>query len=143
MGGKMSEKQIQSDECFKQHEVLKKSFEELKGEFDNLIKNCVEMRCFFFGGTSQTDGHLSFVDKVNIMFQNQENNRKILISFIGIFTPLFVSGLVSLSIQIHTIRQTSEDLLNVINNQKNIQEQQHSQQIEIEKIKLQIKEGYK
>ena len=101
------------------------------------------MRCFFFGGTSQTDGHLSFVDKVNIMFQNQENNRKILISFIGIFTPLFVSGLVSLSIQIHTIRQTSEDLLNVINNQKNIQEQQHSQQIEIEKIKLQMKEGYK
>lgn len=139
----MSEKQIQSDECFKQHEVLKKSFEELKKEFDSLIKNCVEMRCFFFGGTNQTDGHISFVDKVNIMFQNQENNRKMLITFISVFSTLFISGLIGLGIQIHTITRTSEDLLSVINNQKNIQEQQNSQRLEIEKIKLQIKEGQK
>ena len=106
-----------------------------------MIKNCVEMRCFFFGGINQTDGHISFVDKVNIMFQNQENNRKMLITFISVFSTLFISGLIGLGVQIHTISRTSEDLLNVINSQKTIQEQQHSQQLEIEKIKLQMKEG--
>ena len=141
----------QSKECFEQHKVLKISFEssfkELKKDFDNLkkeiktiIRNCITMHCFFFGGPNQEAEHISFVDKVNIMYENQKNSRTLLLTFLSVFGVLFISSLIGVGVQIHTINRTSEDLVAVVKNLKEIQEQQNNMQVEIAKFKIKIGE---
>jgi len=123
--------------------LLKQRLENFQKEFDELSRNCTQMKCFFFGGTNQTDGHISFVDKVNTMYENQKNNRNLLITFLSVFGVLFISALIGLGVQIHTINRTSEDLLAVVKSQKEIQEQQNNLQVEIAKLKIKVGEDYK
>ena len=132
----------QPDKCYEHHMLLKKELDNFKKQFDDLIANCEKMRCFFFGGIDQKDGHFSFVDKVNMMYENQQIYQKevkefkdsiknSLITFIGIFGVLFISGLVGLGIQIHTIDETAKNLSNVMQRQQVIQ-------IDLEKVKTRI-----
>ena len=58
----------QPDKCFEHHMLLKRELEDFKKEFDALTKNCKDMHCFFFGGISQLEGHIYFVDKANTQF---------------------------------------------------------------------------
>ena len=139
----------QSKECFEQHKVLKSSFEEMKKDFNNLkneikniIENCITMRCFFFGGPNQEAGHISIVDKVNIMYENQNNNRNMLLTFLSVFGVMFITALVAVGVQIDTINRTSEDLIAVVKNLKEIQEQQNNMQVEIAKLKIKVDKEY-
>ena len=111
----------QPDQCREHHMMLKRELDEFKKEFDDLTKNCRDMHCFFFGGINQLDGHISFVDKVNTLYENQKNSRNLLFTFLGVFGVLFVTGLVSLGIQLHRIDVTSKDLAIFIENQHNIE----------------------
>ena len=111
----------QPDQCREHHMMLKRELDEFKKEFDDLTKNCRDMHCFFFGGINQLDGHISFVDKVNTLYENQKNSRNLLFTFLGVFGVLFVTGLVSLGIQLHRIDVTSKDLAFFIENQHNIE----------------------
>ena len=64
-----------------------------------------------------------------------------LLSFLGdIFGVLFISSLIGVGVQIHTINRTSEDLVAVVKNLKEIQEQQNNMQVEIAKLKIKIGE---
>lgn len=135
--------QEQSPECFEHHMLLKEKLENFKKEFDELVKNCSDTHEFFFGGINQADGHLSFVDKVNTIYENQKamiesqkKNRDFLITLFCTFGVLFITSLVGVGIQIHTISQTSNDLLAVIQTQKEMQQEQTNIKLEIAKLKV-------
>ena len=51
--------------------VIKNKLENIEKEFKNLCKNCGDTHAFLFGGIDQKDGHLSFVDKVNLIYETQ------------------------------------------------------------------------
>ena len=89
------------------------------------------MHCFFFGGISQLDGHISFVDKVNTLYENQKNNRNLLLSFFSIFGVMFVTGLVGLGFQLHKIDMVASNWDSAIQAQKNIE-------IEIAQLKAKV-----
>ena len=111
----------QPDKCMEHHMILKKSLEELRKEFDELTKSCKDMRCFFFGGISQHDGHLSFVDKVNILYKNQKNSRKLLITFLSVFGVLFITSIYGLGKQIEQLNTVTRDLATYAQGQKAIE----------------------
>ena len=111
----------QPDECMKHHMMLKNALDKLTEEFNAMIADCKKMRCFLFGGTGQHDGHLSFVDKVNTMYENQKNSRAIMIAFISIFGVLFITSLVGLGIQINKLDSTVNTLAGVVQKQQNIE----------------------
>lgn len=111
----------QPDKCYEHHMLLKRELETFKKQFDDLIENCEKMRCFFFGGIDQKDGHFSFVDKVNTMYENQKNSRAIMIAFISIFGVLFITSLVGLGIQINKLDSTVNTLAGVVQRQQNIE----------------------
>lgn len=100
----------QPDKSTEHYIMLKKTLEDLKKEFDELTQSCKDMRCFFFGGINQHDGHISFVDKVNILYENQEKSRKLLLTFLSVFGVLFITSLVGLGAQIHQLNCVTKDL---------------------------------
>lgn len=93
------------------------------------------MHCFFFGGISQSDGHISFVDKVNSLYEAQQNTRKFYNTFLSIFGGLIVTGLVSLGIGIHTLSVTSTTLSDVIANTQKIRQEQIEIKLEVAQLK--------
>lgn len=111
----------QPDQCKEHHMMLKREIDDFKKEFDNLTKNCRDMHCFFFGGINQLDGHISFVDKVNTLYDNQQRNRNMLVTFLSIFGVLLVSGLVGLGVQLHRLDVTSQNLTVFMENQRQIE----------------------
>ena len=111
----------QPDKCHEHHLLLKKMLDEFKEEFDKWKDNCDKIQCFFFGGIDQKDGHFSFVDKVNMMYENQKNSRAIMITFISIFGVLFITSLVGLGIQINKLDSTVNTLAGVVQKQQNIE----------------------
>lgn len=111
----------QPDQCREHHMMLKAELESFKKEFDSLTKNCRDMHCFFFGGINQLDGHISFVDKVNTLYDNQQRNRNMLVTFLSIFGVLLVSGLVGLGVQLHRLDVTSQNLTVFMENQRRIE----------------------
>ena len=111
----------QPDKCMEHHMILKQSLEDLRKEFDELTKSCKDMRCFFFGGISQHDGHLSFVDKVNVLYENQEKSRKLLLTFLSVFGVLFITSLVGLGAQIHQLNCVTKDLAAYAQSQRAIE----------------------
>lgn len=111
----------QPDECLKHHMMLKNALDNLTKEFNAMITDCKKMRCFLFGGIEQQDGHLSFVDKVNTMYENQKNSRALMIAFISIFGVLFITSLVGLGIQINKLDSTVNTLAGVVQKQQNIE----------------------
>lgn len=132
----------QPDKCYEHHMLLKRELKTFKKQFDDLIANCEKMRCFFFGGIDQKDGHFSFVDKVNMMYDNQQKYQKevkefrdsmknAMFAFIGIFGVLFITSLVGLGIQLKTISETEKSLSNVSQRQQVIK-------IDLEKVKTKV-----
>lgn len=111
----------QPDQCREHHMMLKQELDNFKKEIDDLTKNCRDMHCFFFGGINQLDGHISFVDKVNTLYENQKNSRNLLITFLSIFGVLFVTSLIGLGVQLHRLDATSKDLAVFMQNQRNIE----------------------
>lgn len=111
----------QPDKCREHHLMLKAELESFKKEFDSLTKNCRDMHCFFFGGINQLDGHISFVDKVNTLYDNQQRNRNLLVTFLGIFGVMFISGLIGLGVQLHRLDTTSQNLTVFMENQRQIE----------------------
>lgn len=122
----------QPDKCREHHLMLKAELESFKKEFDSLTKNCRDMHCFFFGGINQLDGHISFVDKVNTLYDNQQRNRNLLVTFLSIFGVMFISGLIGLGVQLHRLDTTSQNLTVFMENQR---------QIELEIAQLKAKVG--
>lgn len=122
----------QPDECMKHHMLLKNMLDEFKEEFDKWKNNCDKIQCFFFGGMHQAEkGELSFVDKVNTMYDNQQKSRQLLISFVSIFGVLFITSLVGLGVQINKLDSTVNTLAGVVEKQQNIE-------VEIAKINARI-----
>ena len=121
----------QPDKCFEHHMLLKHELEYFKKEFDDLTKNCKDMHCFFFGGISQLDGHISFVDKVNTLYENQKNNRNLLLRFFTVFGVMFVTALVGLGFQLHKIDMVASNWDSAIQAQKNLE-------IEIAQLKAKV-----
>ena len=111
----------QPDQCREHHMMLKAELDNFKKEFNDLTKNCRDMHCFFFGGINQLDGHISFVDKVNTLYDNQQRNRNMLVTFLSIFGVLLVSGLVGLGVQLHRLDVTSQNLTVFMENQRQIE----------------------
>lgn len=111
----------QPDKCREHHLMLKAELESFKKEFDSLTKNCRDMHCFFFGGINQLDGHISFVDKVNTLYDNQQRNRNLLVTFLSIFGVMFISGLIGLGVQLHRLDTTSQNLTVFMENQRQIE----------------------
>ena len=122
----------QPDKCREHHMLLKREIENFKKEFDDLIKNCKDMHCFFFGGYNQSDGHISFVDKVNTLYENQRKARTFLYTFLSAFGVLIISGFVGLGIQLQKIDKTAQDLQYVMQKQAHLE-------ISIAKIEEKIK----
>ena len=129
----------QPDKCFEHHMMLKKELENFKKEFDDLTKSCRDMHCFFFGGVNQLDGHISFVDKVNSLYESQQNTRRFYNTFLSIFGGLIVTGLVSLGIGIHTLSVTSTTLSDVIENTRKIRQEQIEIRLEVAELKAKEK----
>ena len=125
----------QPDKCFEHHMMLKAELENFKKEFDDLTKSCRDMHCFFFGGITQSDGHISFVDKVNGLYEAQQNTRKFYSTFLSIFGGLIVTGLVSLGIGIHTLSVTSSTLEDVMANTRQIRQEQLEIKLEVAQLK--------
>lgn len=100
----------QPEKCTEHHLMLKTKIEQFEKRFDDLIRNCQDMHCFLFGGITQTDGHISFVDKVNTLYEEQKINRKLLVTFLSVFGVFFISGLIGLGVQLHKIDTNSEQL---------------------------------
>lgn len=122
----------QPNECMKHHMLLKSMLDEFKEEFDKWKNNCDKIQCFFFGGMHQAEkGELSFVDKVNTMYDNQRKSRQLLISFVSVFGVLFITSLVGLGVQINKLDSTVNTLAGVVEKQQNIE-------IEIAKINARI-----
>lgn len=122
----------QPNECMKHHMLLKKMLDEFKEEFGKWKNNCDKIQCFFFGGMHQAEkGELSFVDKVNTMYDNQRKSRQLLISFVSVFGVLFITSLVGLGVQINKLDSTVNTLAGVVEKQQNIE-------IEIAKINARI-----
>ena len=112
----------QPDDCHKHHMLLKGMLDEFKEEFDKWKDNCDKIQCFFFGGMHQAEkGELSFVDKVNTMYDNQQKSRALLISFISIFGVLFITFLVGLGVQINKLDSTVNTLAGVVEKQQNVE----------------------
>ena len=111
----------QPDQCREHHLMLKAELDNLKKEFNDLTKNCRDMHCFFFGGINQLDGHISFVDKLNTLYDSQQRNRNMLVTFLSIFGVLLVSGLVGLGVQLHRLDVTSQNLTVFMENQRQIE----------------------
>ncbi len=97
----------QSRECYEHHMLLKKAIEDLQ-------KRCNEMNCFFFGGVNQR-GELSFVDKVNTMYDMMNNNRTALRGFLASSIIVLISWLVGLGYQMHSIQATSDMVKECVN----------------------------
>ena len=140
-------RQEQSQECFNHHMLLKEKLENFQKEFNELAKNCSDTHAFFFGGIDQKDGHISFVDKVNTicenqkaMIENQKKNKNFIITLFSIFGTLFISSLVGVGVQIHTISQNSSDLITVMQTQKEIQQEQVNIKLELAQLKAGV--GY-
>lgn len=111
----------QPDLCREHHFMLKAELDSLKKEFDDLTKNCHDMHCFFFGGTNQLDGHISFVDKLNTLYDNQQHILNFLITFLSIFGVMLISGLIGLGVQLHRLDTTSQNLTVFMENQRQIE----------------------
>ena len=126
---------VQPDKCFEHHMMLKAELENFKKEFDDLTQSCRDMHCFFFGGINQSDGHISFVDKVNSLYEAQKNTRKFYNTFLSIFGGLIVTGLISLGIGIHTLSATSTTLAGVIENTQKIRQEQIEIRLEVAELK--------
>lgn len=125
----------QPDKCFEHHMMLKTELENFKKEFDDLTKSCRDMHCFFFGGINQADGHISFVDKVNSLYEAQRNTQKFYNTFLSVFGGLIITGLVSLGIGIHTLSDTSTTLADVVEFTQNIRQEQIEIRLEMAKLK--------
>ena len=97
----------QSRECYEHYMLLKKAIEDLQ-------KRCNEMNCFFFGGVNQR-GELSFVDKVNTMYDMMNNNRTALRGFLVSSIIVLISWLVGLGYQMHSIQATSSMVKECVN----------------------------
>ena len=151
-------RQEQSQECLEQHTVLKNKFEsmeksfeqkleQMEKKFESFVCKCSDTHDFFFGGTKQKDGQLSFVDKVNIIYETQKamveakkKNKNFFITLLGIFGTLFLCALVDVGVQIHTSAQTSNDLITVMQTQKEIQQEQVNIKLELAQLKAGV--GY-
>ena len=119
--------------------MLKAELENFKKEFDDLTRSCRDMHCFFFGGITQSDGHISFVDKVNSLYDYQQNTRKFYNTFLSIFGGLIVTGLISLGIGIHTLSVTSSTLEDVMANTSQIRQEQMEIRLEVAQLKAKEK----
>lgn len=114
----------QPDKCFEHHMLLKGVLEELKNDFQCWKSNCEKIQCFFFGGMQQAQkGELSFVDKVNLLYDNQTKSRAFLMSFIGIFGTLIIGSFVALGVQLNKIDNTVNTLARVVEKQQTIEVQ--------------------
>lgn len=106
----------QSRECYEHHMLLKQALEDLQ-------KRCNEMNCFFFGGVNQR-GELSFVDKVNTMYDMMNNNRTALRGFLVSSIIVLISWLVGLGYQMHSIQATSSMVKECVNEIQAIKDNQ-------------------
>lgn len=107
----------QSIECYEHHMLLKNKLENIEREFKNLCKNCGDTHAFLFGGINQSDGHLSFVDKVNMIYETQakmieaqEKGRKFFENCFLTFCLFIIGGFVGLGVKIATIDYNSSNL---------------------------------
>lgn len=107
----------QSIECYEHHMLLKNKLENIEKEFKNLCKNCGDTHAFLFGGIDQKDGHLSFVDKVNLIYETQtkmieaqEKGRKFFENCFLTFCLFTIGAFVSLGVKIATIDYNSSNL---------------------------------
>lgn len=122
----------QSDKCQEQHMLLKQMLLDFKEKFECWQTNCEKVQCFFFGGRHQAEmGELSFVDKVNLLYENQNKSRAFLVSFIGIFGTLIIGSFVGLGVQLNKIDNTVNTLARVV-------EKQQSIEIQIAEIKAKL-----
>ncbi len=122
----------QSEKCLQEHKVLKEMLEEFREEFDKWKDHCKKIQCFFFGGMHQAEkGEVSFIDKVNIMYENQNNSRSYLMWFIGVFGTLIIGAIFGLGIELNKIDNTVNTLATVVQKQQNIE-------IEIAEIKAKM-----
>ena len=113
----MNERQIQSEDCEKQHAFMYDKLKEIEKKFDALVTNCSETHAFLFGGVNQHDGHLSFVDKVNLIYENQqkmieaqEKNRKFMQNCLFTFGVVVIGALVGLGTKIAAINYNADNL---------------------------------
>lgn len=114
----------QSKECSEEHKALKQKIEEM-------CKNCADTHARLFGGINQLDGQLSFIDKVTVIQEKQEeilkqleenkrqqeNNRKFAQNCVVGLVVVVLSGFI-------TIGQKAQQLENNTNKVN-----EHSQQI--------------
>ncbi len=121
--------------CYEHHLMLKSELESFKKEFDDLTRNCRDMHCFFFGGINQSDGHISFVDKVNSLYESQQNTRRFYNTFLSIFGGLLVTGLVSLGMGIHTLSVTSDTIADIMDKTQRISQEQMQIKLEVAALK--------
>lgn len=126
----------QPDKCHEHHMLLKKMLEEFKEEFKEEFEKwknkCETIQCFFFGGMHQAEkGELSFVDKVNLLYENQNKSRSNIKWFIGGFGVLIISSFIGLGVELQKIDNTVNTLANVVEKQRSIE-------IEVAQIKAQI-----
>lgn len=125
----------QPDKCYEHHLMLKSELENFKKEFDDLTRSCRDMHCFFFGGINQSDGHISFVDKVNSLYESQQNTRRFYNTFLSIFGGLLVTGLVSLGMGIHTLSVTSDTIADIMDKTQRISQEQMQIKLEVAALK--------
>ena len=128
----------QQDKCFEHHMLLKRELEDFKKEFDDLTKSCRDMHCFFFGGINQADGHISFVDKVNSLYESQQNTRKFYNTFLSVFGCLIVTGLVSLGMACHSFQVTSDAVANLTKIMENTQSENMEIKVELAQLKAKV-----
>ena len=125
----------QPEECRKHHKILKDAIINLENKVLEMLKEFEKMKDFLFGGLNQDDGHLSFVDKVNILYKNQKSTRTVAFFLVGTFGILFLNSIYGLGLQINKLDTTVNTLADVVRKQQNIE-------IEIAEIKARIDNRY-
>ena len=129
----------QPDKCHEHHIMLKNSIESMNATIEKMEKQfekfkgeCQEMRCSIFGGEAQVkSGELSFVDKVNVLYNSHNNARITAITIICTFGVFFISSIYFVGGAITKLDSTVNTLTGVVQNQKNIE-------IELAQIKTKI-----
>lgn len=121
----------QSHECSEEHKALSNRLSEFEAKFNEMCKNCADTHSRLFGGLNQLDGQLSFIDKVTVIQekqeeilkqlaenkQQQENNRKFIQNCVVGLVVVVLSAFI-------TVGQKSQQLENNTNKVN-----EHSQQI--------------
>ena len=131
----------QSVECYEHHMLLKDKLENIEKEFKNLCKNCGDTHAFLFGGINQSDGHLSFVDKVNMIYETQAKmieaqaeNRKFLQKCFFNFGLVVITAFIGFGIKIATIDYNSANLTAISEKVQVLTENDNKMSIQLAKL---------